>query len=212
MICIKYRNKNWSDVKREFLDKVLVEGLSFNEYFNRAESKLKNLEENGVVATEENKYIYLKINNQRMSNRLKSFSPEPETIDIFRSLDNDMIWMVLVEDWCGDCAQILPVLSKLAELNPRIKLKFMPRDFYPEIMDLYLTNGARSIPKLVVMDGEGKELFQWGARPAEAQKVVDSAKAEGAGKEALKERLHLWYGRDRGKSVETEIVQLLKTL
>lgn len=197
-------------MNKELFDKVLVEGLSFEEYRQRAENKLKNFEAFGITPTEENKYGYLKINNQRMSNRLKSYSPSPESVQILNSINTELIWMVLVEDWCGDCAQILPVLFRMAEKNPKIKLKLMPRDFYPEIMDLYLTNGARSIPKLVALDLSVKELFQWGARPAGAQNVIDTAKAEGVDKEVMKERLHLWYGKDRGKSIEAEIIELIK--
>ena len=77
-------------------------------------------------------------------------------------------------------------------------------------MDLYLTDGKRSIPKLIVWDAGGKELFTWGPRPAGAQAVVEEALAAKLPKDQRLEKLHLWYGRDRGRSIESELAVLLR--
>ena len=77
-------------------------------------------------------------------------------------------------------------------------------------MDLYLTNGTKSIPILVALDNEGVELFHWGPRPKEAADLVKNAKAEGLEHDAFIEKLHLWYGKNRGAALENEIMQLLK--
>jgi hypothetical protein len=79
-------------------------------------------------------------------------------------------------------------------------------------MDSYLTNGTRSIPKLVVFDAEGNERFSWGPRPMEVQKLFSQWKAEGIVKPELYEKLHLWYSKDKGKSIEKEILQLIQSL
>ena len=79
-----------------------------------------------------------------------------------------------------------------------------------DIMDQYLTDGKRSIPLLVAFDAAGGELFRWGARPAAAQAVVDEANAEGLEKPAMLERLHAWYGKDRGRSLDAELVTLFR--
>jgi hypothetical protein len=77
-------------------------------------------------------------------------------------------------------------------------------------MDNYLTNGTRSIPKLVSFDEEGNEIFQWGARPKAAQELVTDLKTQGFEKKYYLEKLHSWYARNRGSDIEKEILQLLK--
>ena len=120
--------------------------------------------------------------------------------------------MVLTEDWCGDSAQNLPYIAKIAECNSLIKLRILPRDQNLDLMDLYLTDQkSRSIPKLVAFDEFGNELFQWGPRPYEAQKLVMELNALGLSKNEFNEKLHLWYGRNKGKSIENEFVELLKS-
>jgi len=89
-------------------------------------------------------------------------------------------------------------------------LRIILRDSNLDIMDLYLTDGkSRSIPKLVAFDEQGNELFQWGARPRQAQELVNRLRSEGMSKEIFLEQLHLWYGRDRGKSLESELKEII---
>jgi hypothetical protein len=77
-------------------------------------------------------------------------------------------------------------------------------------MDLYLTNGNRCIPKLIVFDENENELFIWGPRPVEAQNLFTNLKNKGVEKPEINKKLHLWYGRNRGREVEKEITELLK--
>ncbi|MBK8167515.1 MAG: thioredoxin family protein [bacterium] len=120
-------------------------------------------------------------------------------------------WLVISEPWCGDSAQCLPCLVVAARLSPLVRLRVLTRDDHPEVMDRYLTHGTRSIPILVGLDGDGRERFRWGPRPAAAQAVVDAAKAEGLDKATLLEKLHLFYGRDRGRALDAELAAVLDT-
>lgn len=61
--------------------------------------------------------------------------------------------LLLTEPWCGDSAQNSPLIAELAAVNPdKLKLFILLRDENPELMNNYLTNGARAIPKLVVIN------------------------------------------------------------
>ncbi len=120
--------------------------------------------------------------------------------------------MVLTEPWCGDSAQCLPHLGVLAQSNPKITLKMVLRDANLDLMDEFLTDGKRSIPRLVAFDQAGEQVFMWGPRPAPAQAVFDEAKAAGLAKPELLEKLHLFYGRNRGAALEEEFITLLKGL
>ena len=119
-------------------------------------------------------------------------------------------WIVITESWCGDSAQNLPIIARLASLSDMIDIKIVLRDSNPDFMDLYLTNGGRSIPKLIVFDENDNELFRWGPRPAEAQNLFTKLKNEGMEKSEIYKELHLWYGRNKGKEVELELAQLIK--
>lgn len=152
------------------------------------------------------KYDILKINLQRTQRLDKTFEPTEETKNIFSQITNPQQWIVITESWCGDSAQIVPVIAKLAQLNNNIDLKLLLRDSNLDYMDLYLTNGGRAIPKLIVYDENNEELFQWGPRPKAAQDLFSKLKSEGMQKPDINKELHLWYGRNRGKEVELEIV------
>jgi hypothetical protein len=124
------------------------------------------------------------------------------------------MWVMIVESWCGDAAQNLPIIAKLASLNPYIELMIILRDENPDIMDLHLTNGSRSIPKLIILDPVFKSLLkEWGPRPAAIQKMVKEyklANPEVTHDEFVK-NLHLWYAKDKGLSLEQDLLSLLES-
>ncbi len=109
-----------------------------------------------------NIYDYRKLNFQRSSRLEKTFVPSEETRQIFSNIIKKQKWILITESWCGDSAQNLPIIAKLAELNSLIDFKIVLRDSNLDFMDLYLTNGGRAIPKLIVFDENDNELFRWG--------------------------------------------------
>ena len=153
---------------------------------------------------------YIKLNLHRSRRIGRTYAPLPELAARIGAVTDPRLWMVLTEPWCGDSAQCLPYLAAMASHNPRIDLRILLRDENIDIMDLYLTNGGRAIPRLVVFDTDGEELWTWGPRPAAAQAVFEQARAEGLEKPELLEKLHLWYGRDRGREIEQELAPLIR--
>ena len=151
---------------------------------------------------------YTKMNVFRM-NRLDTtfkFIPELEA-----ALPNakPQTWLVITEAWCGDAANILPVFNQVELANPAIQVLYILRDDHLDIMDLYLTNGGRSIPKLVVMDADGKETGTWGPRPAEAQALMDEWKSQDMPYKQKAEKLQLWYARNRTHAIQMELTGLI---
>jgi len=153
---------------------------------------------------------FTKLNLHRSGRISRTWRPSGELASLAGRLTGSQLWMVLTEPWCGDSAQCLPCLAVLAGELPDIELRMLLRDDNLDIMDQFLTDGKRSMPVLVAFDPDGAELFRWGPRPAAAQKVVDEAKAEGLEKPDMLERLHLWYGRDRGKQLDAELAAVLR--
>jgi hypothetical protein len=152
---------------------------------------------------------FAKLNLHRVGRIRRTWQPSAELAALVARIDRPQLWMVLTEPWCGDSAQCVPCLEILADSQPEIEIRFLLRDENLEIMDRYLTDGKRGIPKLVAFDEQGKELYMWGPRPAEAQVVMDAALAEGLDKPARLEKLHLFYGRNRGRALDVEMISVL---
>ena len=184
--------------------------LTYNEFWDEFTKQIKVLDINTLNDFDKSFCDYRKLNYQRSSRLEKTFIPTDETKRVFSEINLKQKWIVITESWCGDSAQNLPVIVKLAQLNDKIDLEIVLRDSNTEFMDLYLTRGGRAIPKLIVFDEDDNELFQWGPRPIEAQNLYSRLKDARKDKSEINKELHLWYGRNRGKEVERELLQLIK--
>jgi hypothetical protein len=191
----------------EFVEHVTNSGLTSSVYMDVMEQGAA-LDPAGLENLEAERAVFTKLNLHRVGRILRFWRPSEKLAALVARIDRPQLWMALTEPWCGDSAQCLPCLEVLAESNPHLAIRYMLRDDNPEIMDRYLTDGKRSIPLLVAFDAEGRELFRWGPRPAEAQAVFEAATAEGLEKPAKQEKLHLFYGRNRNRALDAELVAL----
>ena len=118
-------------------------------------------------------------------------------------------FLVMVEDWCGDAVNTVPLLARLAELVPSFDLRIVGRDASPDLMDAHLTAGTRSIPVVMALDGSFSECGWWGPRPTELQEWVV---AEGVQLEKAERyrKVRTWYARDRGRTTLDEVLQILE--
>lgn len=155
---------------------------------------------------------YTKLNLSRTVRNEKTVELLPELRTALAQAP-EMTWLVITEPWCGDSSQVLPVLGMMAAATPAIRMRVVLRDANLELMDHYLTLGGRSIPKVIAVDPQGRELFTWGPRPKAAQEMVWANKAlppeEQLPTEALYARVHAWYAQDRGVSIQQEFLALL---
>lgn len=154
---------------------------------------------------------YTNMNIRRMDKWDKHYQPSQDLTQKIAQLESAQDWLVLTEAWCGDAAHSVPVMAKIAALDPeKINLKIILRDENLPIMEQYLTNGGRSIPKLVAFDSQSdEELFQWGPRPAELQELRAQLSEAGKSKDEINVELQKWYARDRGASIEREFLEHL---
>jgi hypothetical protein len=191
-------------------DKISAAGMSYPEYYKMTQDELSAANPYILSPEEKEKYEAKKLNIHRMWRIDNHYEPVGDLINEIGSIELKQLWMVITENWCGDSAQNLPYIAKIASLNKNIELKIILRDSNPHIMDKYLTNDTKSIPILVSFDAEGNELFKWGARPKAAQQLVNDLKAQGLEKKLFIEKLHLWYAKNKGADVESEILALIK--
>jgi len=156
---------------------------------------------------------YIPINQQRVKRIRKALAKDGLRRDLLAAssgLRAGMRMLVLNEFWCGDGAQILPVHEALeAEAAGKLDVRVLLRDDNLEVMDLFLTNGGRSIPKTVLLDADMGVLGTWGPRPEEAMELVRRIKSDPALAHTYSQEVHKWYTADKQQNIQAELAVLL---
>lgn len=164
-------------------------------------------------APEVNTEFYLQYTKMNLSRTTRVERKTELTDDIKAALSaitEPQQWVVLVESWCGDVPHSLPILNKMSEYQPLIKLYILLRDNNLDVMDAYLTNGGRSIPKLIALNNTlDTELFTWGPRPKVLQNQIDELKSAGLAYPEIAEKSQQWYNKDQGQEIQQELLSCL---
>lgn len=188
----------------------LAKAITYTQYRELIDMLLAENKTTGTNHSED-MVEYTRLNMHRMLRMEKTIELDDELIQVLLSVQTKMIWVVLTEAWCGDAAQNLPGLVKIADASPLIDLKLMLRDENNDVMDAYLTNGTRSIPKLIALDAVTlEEIGTWGPRPEPAQKLVVEMKQQDVPFKEFAEKLHGWYAKDRSLTLQNEFKSLLR--
>jgi len=196
------------------MEKSIIEnGMNYLEYRALIHTLLQENKTTGEHQDEH--YIqYTQLNEQRMNRNEKQVVVIDDLKNTLSNLENKETWVVFSEAWCGDCAQILPVIAKIAEASEgKIDLKIIIKSEHKDEMQHYLTNGTEAVPKLVRFHVETfDEIGTWGARPEKAQAIADHWKKnkDTIPKEEFHKELHLWYAKDKGVEIQKEFLMLLK--
>jgi hypothetical protein len=83
----------------------------------------------------------------------------------FRDLA-DLRVLAIVEDWCKDSRDALPVLDVLLAASPGTQLRVVHRDEHMDLMAAYLKDGRfAAIPVFIFMDRDFNELGRYVERP-----------------------------------------------
>ena len=189
-------------------------GLSFSDYYHRMETLLSEGKTSGTNHSEA-MLQYTQLNMQRMNRLLKTIEIEADLVEFVKNSQRSLGFLILAEAWCGDVAQNLPIIHKIIELNPNWQMHIVWRDENLDLMNEYLTNGAISIPKVIIFDAlTFEELSVWGPRPAILQEKVMEYKADqkGIAYADFVESVHLWYAKDKGIALQGEWKELLMKL
>ena len=154
---------------------------------------------------------YSVLNEIRLKRLDKTISVSEEVSSKLKELEREYIWLVIAEGWCGDAAQILPILNKMVLETDKIDLRIVFRDSNDQLMGQFLTNGTRAIPKLIIIEKESGEVCNhWGPRPKGASDLIMNYKEKfGLVNEDAKTQLQLWYLHDKGLSAQNEIVEIM---
>lgn len=196
---------------KSIIEKSLSQSYNYTDYRNRIKAFLNDGKSSGNEQSEALTH-YSELNEIRMNRLEKTISVSIENVQSLQGLKKEYIWLVISEGWCGDAAQILPVINKMAQLSDKIDLRIVFRDENDDLMNLFLTNGTKSIPKLIILDKKTlKILNDFGPRPVGArQLILDYKKKHDIVDEKAKTDLQLWYLHDKGLSTQKEIMDLMR--
>lgn len=195
------------------IQQTLQNSFSYIEYRNLATDLIAQGKSTGHEQSEDLLH-YSELNEARMNRLEKTITIADEVKTKLENLDKNYIWLVLAESWCGDAAQILPVIYKMSEASEKITLKIALRDDNDTLMQEFLTNGGRAIPKLIVLDATTLEIIaDWGPRPHGAKQLILDYKATyGIVDENAKIALQKWYLLDKGREIQNEIIALFESV
>lgn len=192
---------------------VVNKGLSYAGFRSLTEKLVEQRKTTGANQSEA--YLeYTRLNHQRMNRWDKTLKISSEMAELVQSITEPQVWIVITEAWCGDGAQSIPYMAKLASLNSVIDFRIIMRNEYPDVMDAYLTHGARSIPKLVAMTVDlSCELFTWGPKP---NFLIEKYKAykhdsKGVAYQEYSAEVHLWYAKNKNQDLEQELFPLIQS-
>jgi hypothetical protein len=189
------------------------EALDYSSYRNLVDELLAKGETTGPDNSEAMLH-YTKMNVQRMNRVDKTTVLSEELLGTLEKIEGKYRFLVITEGWCGDAAQIVPIINKIVSAAPsKFDLKLTLRDKNLPLIDAHLTNGGRAIPVLLVLDETGNLVLpKWGPRPAILQGLLADWKKEGVEMPELAEKLHGWYAKDKTLTTQQELNDLLKQL
>lgn len=207
----KERKIFMENVHHTTLDKQYWEkGIAYADYRSLMENLLAQNKTTGPNQSEA-MVAHTKMNAQRMHRLDKTIQLLPETIETLTHISKPMHWLVITEAWCGDAAQNLPALAAMAAHSDQLQMRLVLRDENLPLMDQFLTNGSRSIPKLIAFDPTHMQVLgSWGPRPAAAQQMYLGLKASKTPFEEASTRLHKWYADNKNLDLQSEIRIALK--
>jgi len=187
----------------------IEKGIGYDEYRKLIEQVVAAGKTTGETQSEELSN-FTDLNLHRMKRLDKTTKVNDSLKETIQNLKVNWIWLILTEGWCGDAAQNIPPIEKIAEENDGIQTLYLLRDENLELMDKYLTNGGRAIPKLLCLNAETfEEIGNWGSRPAAADVLFQKLKAQGLEKPEIIEQIIRWYNDDKTESLQREFEPLV---
>jgi hypothetical protein len=194
---------------KNIIEKALQNGFSYVNYRNHVSELIKEGKATGNTQSDDLLH-YSELNETRLKRLDKTIKITPEVIGLLENISKKYTWLIIAEGWCGDAAQLLPIMHKMAEVSENIDLKIVLRDENEDLMNLFLTNGGKAIPKLIILDENNNVVADFGPRPEPARKLIaDYKAANGIVDEPIKIELQKWYLQDKGITTQNEIMALM---
>ncbi|MDF9301169.1 thioredoxin family protein [Tritonibacter mobilis] len=146
------------EVKATPIANLIKKGIAASISYTEYKEKISALLATGMSTGKEQSEAltnYSMLNERRMKRLDKTLVIDQAIGAAIAEMEVDSTWLVITEGWCGDAAQSLPVLNKIAASSPGIDLRIVFGDQHLDLMDNFLTNKGRSIPKLIALFKNG---------------------------------------------------------
>lgn len=196
-------------MKKNLYKEAWEKGMSYEAYRSLVDDLLTQGKTTGVDQSAK-MVEYTQLNVQRMKRIDKTLKLNVDLND----LKQDWIMLTITEGWCGDAAQIVPVTERVAQ-ELGIESRYILRDENMQIMDLHLTNGSRSIPKVILLDtNDYSVIAPFGPRPSELQSKVVAYRSMPEPKPPYPEfskKVQLWYAKDKQRAIQREFMTMLSS-
>ncbi|RFM26392.1 thioredoxin family protein [Deminuibacter soli] len=155
---------------------------------------------------------YTRLNWTRQQRWLKHGVLNTNLATAINNIQEEQLWTIITEPWCGDAAHTIPFIHRLTAAQPLITTDYHLRDTPPFLIEHYLTNGTKSIPRLIIADRHNKDLAIWGPRPATCQLLYRKLTDAHAPNEEKKIALQQWYNEDKGVSFQAELLAIVQNM
>ncbi len=184
-------------------------GYSYSDYLRKIEDQLFDLNQSDDTSGFAK---YYSMNLKRIERLDKTFELTEEQKTELNSIKNDFKLLIISEGWCGDAAQTMPIVNLIMN-QLGVEQRIVLRDENPELINEYLTDGAKSIPIYIGINSEGNELFHFGPRPKKGMEMLAEHKAqpEVYTSDEFHKDLQVWYNQDKGDSTFRELVNTIKS-
>ena len=142
-------------------------------------------------------------NREAMEQALAGQELEPHIKALLSALPRPVYVVAIAEDWCGDVVRHAPVLQRLAQAAPNLKVRYITREQHKDVFVRFLTNGGEAIPKFIFLSSQFVECGNWGPMPAADRVLVARGKACGD-LGAARRKVASSYQMDVGRRIVVE--------
>jgi len=182
-------------------------GLTFEQFMRQWREK-NAMSMKGLDKIQRRSRFYSKYNLERQEKVQREWEMSPSFESAVMSFEGPLQWAFITDDWCIDSAYSLPLLLKATQLREDVSLSILMKDENLDILDMFLTRGARSIPKLIAIEDDGSIRYSWGPQPEEIRLIRKDLIDSGAEGRIVSGTTIDWYADDGWLEVEKELTGL----
>jgi len=146
----------------------------------------------------------------KMEAQRQALTLDPPVSGFLAALPRAVHVVAIAEDWCGDVVRHAPVLQRMAEAGPQLKVRYISRQQYPDVFARFLTNGGEAIPKFVFLSKAWVECGNWGPMPQDGRRLIARGKACGDISAARKQVSALYAADPHCRIAIHELLDLLE--
>lgn len=181
------------------------QAMSFEEYLKLTKTLTENPE-----MQQEAYQDYYHLGLQRMERVDKNYTPAESEIQQMEAKNFQGKILIITEPWCGDAASIVPVVTRFL-MKAQVPVRLFLRDKDTALIDGFLTNGGRAIPKILIADEDFEIIASWGPRRKFGADLLAKFKAdpENYPREKFYADLQKAYAKDKGKEIIAKLLALI---